>query len=744
MATLRVGDETWDLVGAEGVEVHLPPESKPEVDFPSKWTVFGPWGAETTECRLYWARPLADADLAGLTEVPQELSLGGESRRGREVVLGDDGLNFEELFGGHETGRQAYAMAEVQVSHEADMIIGAGADWWMQWWIDGQPVYDTLETANVVPRIGRMDHVFRERLQPGRHLLAVRVIAGGAMCGGDGWLLHAGPATARDEALVNMTRSDRWEFVPELQEIVPPARYSPQLPWEPTMAIRTDLCLADETIELEYCREGWGAHAGIVFGAQDSTHYYWAEAPHWGQLARARAFHALLCRADGDGYLRNLKAQLVPNVPVQDDAWVRLKVERRGKRIQMWVNGVKGPSAEDDTYGLGRVGIAGFSKYTIRNLKIDGRPAGGERWPGGGPCRQPWYLVEPKAGPHDMQGAFSSLVKLADDEVILGIAVGHHVSCHAFKPENSEAYLYLSKDGGRTWSGYAGPLPRKAFPAGRWTVGPGGVIRVHRFDAEQKRFAYCDSSDKGLTWTEARSGELMGDWERDLFRPDVTCGLGEFKQLRDGSIVVVILRQFTTIRDAVKAVVPDSGMAWGINPGTPQPFFCISRDHGESWSDPAPMDMVPGVSKGDASGIVGDYTETPVALLPSGKLVSMSRPIRAPFMWQTESTDGGRTWRQSCYAPFTGHGGPVMLTTASGYLALITRGPGICVHVSTDEGLNWDEGTMIDFTSIYNGSGLEIDPDVVLTAYPESMDEIRPAFVRVHRIRITPDGPVPD
>jgi len=744
MGMLRVGDETWDLIGAEGVEVHLPAETESEVDFPSKWTVFGPWGAENTEWGLYWARPLVDADLAGLTEVPQELSLGGQSRRGREVILSGDGLDFDALFGGHEVGRQAYAMAEVQVSHEADLVVGAGGDWWMQWWIDGQPVYDTLETGNILPRAGRADHVFHKRLRPGRHLLAVRVIAGGGMSGGSGWRLLAGPATAREEALVRMSRSDRWEFVTELHEIVPPARYCPQLPWEQTMAIRTDLCLADETIELEYCRVGWGGNVGIVFGAQDSSHYYWAQVPHWGQLARARALYAALSRADGDGYIRNLKVQLVPNVPVHDNIWRKLKVERRGNRMQMWVNGVKGPWAEDDTYGPGRVGIAGFSKYTIRNLKIDGRPARRKRWLGGGLCRQPWYHVEPKAGAHDIQVLFSSLVKLADDEVILGIAVGHHVSCHAFTPENSSAHLYRSGDGGRTWSRYAGPLPRETFPAGTWTVGPGGVIRAHGFEAERKRFVYYDSSDKGLTWTEARSGKLMGDWERALFQPHVSSGLGDLKQLPDGTVVAVILRQFTTIGAAVKAAVPDSGMAWGMYPSNPQPFCSISRDHGQSWSEPAPMDAVTPGSDGEVRGIVADFTETPVALLPSGKLIAMSRPIRAPFMWQTESVDGGRTWRQACYAPFTGHGGPAMLTTASGYLALITRGPGITVHVSTDEGVNWDEGTMIDFTSIYNGSALEIEPDVILTAFPESMDEIRPAFVRVHRIRLTPDGPVPD
>ena len=50
---------------------------------------------------------------------------------------------------------------------------------------------------------------------------------------------------------------------------------------------------------------------------------------------------------------------------------------------------------------------------------------------------------------------------------------------------------------------------------------------------------------------------------------------------------------------------------------------------------------------------------------------------------------------------------------------------------------------MIDFAESFNGSQIEVEPDVVLVAYPEAMDEIRPAYARVQIIRITPDGPVP-
>ena len=38
---------------------------------------------------------------------------------------------------------------------------------------------------------------------------------------------------------------------------------------------------------------------------------------------------------------------------------------------------------------------------------------------------------------------------------------------------------------------------------------------------------------------------------------------------------------------------------------------------------------------------------------------------------------------------------------------------------------------------------IEVEPDVVLVVYPESMGEIRPSFARAQLIRITPEGPVP-
>jgi len=277
------------------------------------------------------------------------------------------------------------------------------------------------------------------------------------------------------------------------------------------------------------------------------------------------------------------------------------------------------------------------------------------------------------------------------------------------------------------------------MPKGPWVVVEPEVIRAISFDPDQECFHLHDSTDRGLTWGEAMRGELLGDWDRDLFYEGVWNGLFNLVTLRDGRLLAVILHGYEGLTDKI----PNYGQGtWGG--GVAQPYCSLSADQGLTWSEPVPMDNAALVLGEKPDGPNGGFSETAVAQLPSGKIVAVARPFRSPFMWQTESNDGGQTWRQACYAPFSGAGGPQMIATKSGYLALIKRGPGVGLHFSADGGLNWDEGTKVDFPASFNGSAIEIEPDVILVVYPQSMDEIRPSYVRAQRIRLTADGPVPD
>lgn len=738
MSLTRIGKELWDFVDAEAGETRRPPDGRPAAAFPARWRVFGPVGADKTRVgeikvgrhtNYIAVDPLVEAAVEDLSSIPDTLTVGDEELRGRDVAMSGDLLDLGGLYGGHEQGQQAYAMAEMEVEREAEVIFAAGADWWMRWWIDGEQAYDTLGNGNQVDSLCRTDHCFRRRMQPGKHLLVVLVISGQGS-----WRLWAGLATPWEAILSSLPSSNRWEFLPDLGEIRPPAaKY-----WTHRMAIRADLCLADETIECEYQQPIHAGHVGIVFGAQDSGHYYWAYIPLWGQLWRARAFYAAIAKTDGSGYTRNLKMQLMPNVPLHRNIWRSLKVERRGNRIQMWVAGVKGPCVTDDTYGPGRVGIAGFSKYNIRNLKIDGRPVKGKPWPEGDRRGRAWFEPVPDLTRGDFQGPWG-LVKLSDDEVIMPVVIGRGGgSCHQLNEGNSAVYFHRSGDGGRSWSEYGGPKPAKELPHGAWVVLRPGVIRSVMFDPDGRRFICRDSSDRALTWTADRPGRLLGDWSRDIFREKTWNGMFGFGCLNDGALLSVILHGYIGLNDPV----PHHGQGtWGSE--LAQPYCTLSHDQGMTWSEPVPMDNAALDDGATPDGPCGGFSETAVAQMPGGRIVALARPFRSPFMWQTHSEDGGKSWRMACYAPFSGAGGPQLVATRSGYLAIVKRGPGVGLHFSADGGLNWDKGTMIDFPESFNGRAIEIEPDVLLVVYPLAMDEIRPSPMRVQRIRLTAGGPVP-
>ena len=702
---------------------------------PTRWRLFGPLGADTTEIipKVGWdegVRPLVEVAIETISRLPDELEVNGQALKGRDVVLTDGTLDLGALFAGHENGQQAFLFAQLDLASDAEVAIGTGCDFWMQWWIDGEIVLDTLDLGNEMQPVGPADHCFRRRLGAGGHLLAARLIAGAAS-----WVFKSCVPSQRDEALAVLNVGDRdpWMVAPELGQIRPPR---PWRNWEYVTAIRADESFGDVTVECEYQQNSHCGDVGIVLGAQDSGRYYYAYVPVWGQLWRARAFYAAIGITDGSGYVRNLRMELVPNVPCHGNMWRTLKVERRGCEIQMWVNGVRGPCVRDETYGPGRVGLAGFSRFLVRNLVVSGRSVEAPAWQAGDFRGQPWSHVEEDLSLGDFQGP-GQLVRLGD-QIILPMIVGRNTSCHKLDEANSAHYLYSSGDGGRTWKRYAGPLARKAVAEGVRFVPEPGVIRAVSFDADRRQFTIRDSRDRALTWGEPVAGKLAGDWERDIFREGCWNGLFGFTQMNDGSLLAVILHGYVGMYD----VIPDHGQGtWGTE--VAQPYCTLSHDKGLTWSEPVPMDNATSLLGTKPDSPCGGFSETAAAQLPDGKIVALARPYRSPFMWQTESSDGGKTWRQACYAPFSGAGGPQMVATRSGYLAIVKRGPGVGLHCSYDGGLNWDDGTMIDFPESFNGGAIEVEPDVVLVTYPQSMDEIRPSYARAQRIRITPDGPVP-
>ena len=762
MSITQIGDGQWDFIDHEGRETRLPPHAVADVSFPTTWRIFGPVGADNTT--IEWARkenymwfreaiPAADASVENLSDIPDSLEIGDESFKGRDRSMDGDTLPFSATFGGHEAGQQAYAIAEMEVAEETEVIFGAGCDWWMQWWIDGDPVYNTLEQGNRTgfpwPKgsqnsiIKRTDHCFRQTLSPGKHLIVVRTISGELS-----WVLRAGLASPREEFFYSLPYSNQWDFLPELDEIHPPSIRPAKEYWDHSMAIRTDLCMADETLECEYLQTDHSGHFGFIFGAQDNEHYYWAQIPKAGLLWRARAFYAAISIADGSGYYRNLKMELMPNVLPHTNIWRSLKVERRGNQIQMWVAGVKGPCVTDDTYGSGRIGIKGFAGYKIRNLKIDGRSADSKSWVTKDYRHQTWYNPIPDLSLGDYQHNHL-LLRVSNDELIMPMTIGRDESSnHRFTPENSALYFFHSLDNGRSWSQYGAPVPQKGYasdkiPLGRWLPLKDGVLRTLRFEDKEKRFNYSESKDKGLTWSEWQPTKLLGNWARDIFRKGTWNKGSVAQRLADGTLIAVISHGYDDLYSGGQfASIANYGMGtWGTE--IAQTYSSMSTDDGLTWSEPVPMDNAANDDGDEPDSPCFGFLETRMAELPGGKIVALARPYRSPFMWQTQSEDGGKSWQAATYAPFSGSGAASLLATHSGYLVSIKRGSGLELRYSVDGGVNWDQGTSIDLPNVYNGHAMEVEPDIILVGYPSCVDEVRPALMRMLRIKMTPDGPVP-
>ncbi|NLF72067.1 MAG: hypothetical protein GX575_23790 [Candidatus Anammoximicrobium sp.] len=169
-------------IGLAGVLVSMAALSlaaESEIVWPQEWTVFGPIPSQTAGTALY-GRPRKEDLLAGeaLKSIPQQLEVGGQTYQGQPLRVEQAVIDLARTLGCGAGGTGAYLLAPLTAPADTTVQIGAGADWWMHWWVDGQPVYDTLgngHTGNGTTPITGRDHSFTVRLTQGRHVLAVAV-----------------------------------------------------------------------------------------------------------------------------------------------------------------------------------------------------------------------------------------------------------------------------------------------------------------------------------------------------------------------------------------------------------------------------------------------------------------------------------------------------------------------------------------------------------------------------------------
>ncbi len=144
------------------------------VRWPNRWAVFTGMAGGAV-------------DPQAIKDVPQTLQAGDTAIRAKIVRLKDNVIDLASITGAIKERSEAICVAEIDSPDARTIRVGAGADWWMAWFVNGQPVFDTLEQGNSGPQ-SLLAHQFDMPLRAGKNLIVVRVLSGSQgfrlTCGG--------------------------------------------------------------------------------------------------------------------------------------------------------------------------------------------------------------------------------------------------------------------------------------------------------------------------------------------------------------------------------------------------------------------------------------------------------------------------------------------------------------------------------------------------------------------------------
>ena len=479
-------------------------------------------------------------------------------------------------------------------------------------------------------------------------------------------------------------------------------------------AFSTTQGFGDLTAEYEVnCnyRENGAGGAGFVFRATDATHFYAVYCPWGGQQLRAKHFWVSIVKADGDGYLRSIKSVYVPGVPSETDRWYKIRLEAKGPNMEVWVDGRRALSVSDDSYKSGAAGMIGNGWYCFRNINITGQQGPPVAWD----AKQEVPVHNFEVG-LDSQMMPSGCVAPNGDVLL---AAG--------------SKLVRSKDKGRTW-GSPETLPEKLgsvndYGNTMFRTAKGRLIvqlfRDNRVETKKPvpEIDIAESTDNGVTWSDPVPAKVAEGW------PEIPASLvpyGPLLETEDGTLLRFLLggvkwesSKFTNI------------VTWGSVHA--KAYAIRSTDGGKSWSAAIELDR-PAWYEAPRGSIIGslDLTE-PTGVAIGNKVTVVIRPIYSQTMWQCWSDDAGATWDAAARTTFTGYA-QSMVRTKSGAILVAHRSPHYSVNISRDNGLHWDDGTIIDYPNWAMGCAVEVEPDVVLCTY---MNAYRNMPLLAQLIRVT-------
>ena len=171
-ALLRRGEGDTILLSRLVVSQAAPPPLPPlsgDVKLSDKWQVFAPLDKRSPP-------PTAEQ----LRSVPAKIMVDGKELAPTEVNAGNGTIDLARLLGGEGEGKTAWVYIPFTTAAAGKTTLGFGADWWLQAWVDGKPVCDTMEKGNDRSPPSAADHITTIELSAGGHLAVVRFVSGSA------------------------------------------------------------------------------------------------------------------------------------------------------------------------------------------------------------------------------------------------------------------------------------------------------------------------------------------------------------------------------------------------------------------------------------------------------------------------------------------------------------------------------------------------------------------------------------
>jgi hypothetical protein len=147
------------------VPIALTPATGASVTWPQQWTVFLHADADKVDFKQVQGVP---------SSLPRK---GGGEVAGQRTLLRNHRIDFEQLGGKLKEHECAVIMATVDSPIDQEVVMGASADWWMAWFVNGQPAFDTLQSGNG-GGYSIVDHTFTIRLKQGRNVIAAKCLSG--------------------------------------------------------------------------------------------------------------------------------------------------------------------------------------------------------------------------------------------------------------------------------------------------------------------------------------------------------------------------------------------------------------------------------------------------------------------------------------------------------------------------------------------------------------------------------------